>query len=79
MKDIIKYVVECDSLYGVISLAIMFLGLVILGYIVYKCIIFILPYIYKCICKICNTITKYKDIHTKANGEKVSFEAELHQ
>ena len=68
MSNMIKYVVECDSLYGVISLLILcvLFGLVVI--LLYKATIFVA----KC-------ITKYKDVHAKASVSDVSFEAALHR
>ena len=72
MGNIIENVVECGSLYGMIC--------VLAGFIFfYATIRFVLPYIYKIVCKICNTLVKYKDVHTKANVKDVSFETELHR
>lgn len=72
MGNIIENVVECGSLYGMIC--------VLAGFIFfYATIRFVSPYIYKIICKICNTIVKYKDVHAKANVKDVSFETELHR
>lgn len=79
MENIIKSVVECGSWYGVVALAILFLGLTVLELIAYKAIQFALPYLYKIVCKLCRTITKYKDVHAKANVKDVSFETELHR
>ena len=79
MENIIKYVVECGSAYGVVALAILFLGLSVLGLIAYKTIQLALPNLYKITCKICNTVTKYKDVHAKANVKDVSFETDLHR
>lgn len=72
MGNIIENVVECGSLYGMIC--------VLAGFIFfYATIRFVLPYIYKIVCKICNTLVKYKDVHAKANVNDVSFETELHR
>lgn len=79
MENIIKYVVECGSVYGVVALAILFLGLSGLGLIAYKTIQLALPYAYKIVCKLCNTVKKYKDVHTKASVKDVSFETDLHR
>ena len=79
MGNIIKSVVECDSAYGVVSLAILFLGLSVLELIAYTTIQLVLPHLYKITCKICNTATKYKDVHAKANVKDVSFETDLHR
>lgn len=79
MENIIKYAVECGSAYGVVALAILFLGLTALGLIAYKTIQLALPYIYKIVCKYCNTVKKYKDVHAKASAKDVSFETDLHR
>ena len=79
MGNIIENVVECGSMYGVVALAILFLGLAVLGLIAYKTIQLVLPNLYKITCKICNTVTKYKDVHAKANVNDVSFETDLHR
>ena len=79
MENIIESVVECGSAYGVVALAILFLGLSVLGLIAYKTIQFVLPHLYKIACKICNTVTKYNEVHAKANVKDVSFETELHR
>ena len=79
MGAIIESVVECGSAYGVVALAILFLGLSVLGIIAYKTIQLVLPHLYKITCKICNTVTKYKDVHAKANVKDVSFETDLHR
>ena len=57
MGNIIESVVECGSAYGVVALAILFLGLSVLGLIAYKTIQLVLPNLYKITCKICNTVT----------------------
>lgn len=79
MGDIIKSVVECGSAYGVVALAILFFGLTVLGLIAYKTIRLALPYIYKIVCKYCNTVKKYNDVHAKASVKDVSFETDLHR
>lgn len=79
MDKIIQYVVECDTSYGVVALAILFLGLATLGFITLAILYVVLPYIYKIICKWCNTSKKYKDVHTKIGVKDVSFETDLHQ
>lgn len=79
MDKIIQYVVECDTSYGVIALAILFLGLAILGLITLAILYVVCPYIYKIICKWCNTSKKYKDVHTKIGAKDFSFENEFHQ
>ncbi len=72
MSNIIENVVECNSLYGMICV----LACLLFFYAVFR---FVLPYIYKIVCKLCNTLVKYKDVHTKANVKDVSFETELHR
>lgn len=72
MKDIIKYVVECNSMYGMVCIICTFVCF-------YISIRFVVPYLYKCLYKICNTIITYKDIHTKAEFGDASIEADLHR
>ena len=72
MGNIIKSVVECDSWYGMICVLASFIFF-------YTTIRFVMPYIYKIVCKFCNTLVKCKDVHTKANVKDVSFEIELHR
>ena len=72
MGNIIKSAVESDSWYGMVCVLASFIFF-------YATIRFVMPYIYKIVCKICNTLAKYKDIHTKANVKDVSFETELHR
>lgn len=79
MENIIKYVVGCDSAYGIAALAVTFLGLALLGFTAYKTIQIVLPYLYNITCKICNTIKTYKDVHAKAEVKDVSFETDLHR
>ena len=79
MGNIIKSVVNCGSAYGVVALAILFLGLTVLGLIAYKTIQLALHYIYKIVCKYCNTVKNYNDVHAKASVKDVSFETNLHR
>lgn len=79
MESIIKFAIECDSLYGIIALAVVFIGFSLLGYTAYKIIQFVLPYIYKIVCKYCNTAKKYKDVHSKIGVKDVSVETDLHR
>ena len=72
MENIIKYVVECNSAYGMTC--VICVSLVTLAI-----IHFVVPYFYKALCKICNTIVKYNDVHTKAAFKDSSFEVELKQ
>ena len=79
MDKIIQHVVQCDTLYGVVALEILFLGLAILGFITFAILCVVLPYIYKIVCKWCNTSKKYKDVHTKIGAKDFSFENKFHQ
>lgn len=72
MKDIIRYVVVCDSMYGMTCIFCTFVFF-------YTVILFVVSYLYKCLCKVCNTIITYKDIHTKAEMGDVSIETDLHR
>lgn len=72
MGNIIRSAVECDSVYGMVCVLASFI-------LFYATIRFVLPYIYKIVCKICNTLVMYKDVHAKANVNVVSFETELHR
>ena len=79
MENIIKSVVECGSAYGVVALAILFFGFTVLELIAYKTIQLVLHCIYKIVCKYCNTVKKYKDVHAKASVKDVSIETDLHR
>lgn len=72
MGNIIENVVECNSLYGMICVLACLLFF-------YAVIRFMVTWLYKYLCKFCNTILKYKDVRTKANVKDVSFETELHR
>lgn len=72
MGEIIKSVVACNSVYGMICI----IGIYVL---IYAIVWYIVPYIYKIICKALNTLVKYKDVHTKASVKDVSFETDLHR
>lgn len=72
MENIIKSAVECGSVYGMVCVLASFIFF-------YATIRFVMPYIYKIVYKICNTLVKYKDVHTKANIKDISFETELHR
>ncbi len=66
MSKMFKYVSECSSLYGVVAVLFVCILLIILGVLVYKAIIFLI-----------DKITKYKEIHTKANAGDISIEAQI--
>lgn len=72
MENIIKSAVECDSLYGMVCILACLIFF-------YATIRFVMPYIYKIVCKLCNILVKYKDVHAKANVKDVSFETDLHR
>ena len=72
MGNIIESVVKCGSVYGMICVLASFVFF-------YTIIRFVLPYIYKIVCKLCNTLLKYKDIHAKVNVNNVSFETDSHR
>lgn len=72
MENIIESVVECESLYGMICV----LASLIFFYAIIR---FVLPYIYKIVCKLCDTLVKYKNVRAKTNVKDVSFETELHR
>lgn len=72
MGNIVESVVGCAFAYGMVCVLASFVFF-------YATIRFVLPYMYKTVCKICNTLVKYKDVHAKANVNDVSFETELHR
>lgn len=72
MGNIIKSVVECGSLYGMVCVLASFIFF-------YATIRFVLPYILEIVCKLCNILIKYKDVYAKANVKDISFETELHR
>lgn len=73
MMDIIKSIVECDSLYGVIALFILCTLLGFVSWLCYKVII----EVKKLIQYIVNKITKYKEIHAKAQYKDVLLKVDL--
>ena len=79
MENIIKFAIECNSMYGIIALVIVFIGFNLLGYTTYKIIQLVLPYIYKIVYKYCNTVKKYKDVNSKFGVKNVSVETDLHR
>ena len=72
MGDIIKSVVNCGSAYGMVCV----IACLVFFYLTIR---FVLPYIYKIVCKLCNTLVKYKDVHAKASVKDVSIETDLHR
>ena len=77
IANIVRYALTCSSLYGIIALMTLFLGLSILGIIIYSIIHDILHYIYKTIKNICNAHKKYNEVHTKLDAKNISVEKEL--
>jgi hypothetical protein len=72
MENIIQSIIECDSLYGMICYICSL-------FFIYILVRFSLPWINKYLGKICNLISKYKDINIKACVDDVSIETELHK
>ena len=73
--DVIKYAVECDSLYNVVAF---FMICTLLGFIAWL--------LYKSVLALCgliryivNKVTKYKDVHAKAQCKDASLEVDLHE
>lgn len=73
--DVIKYAVECDSLYNVVAF---FMMCALLGFIAWLC--------YKAVLALCgliqyiiNKVTKYKEIRIKAQYNDASLEVDLHE
>ena len=72
MENIIKYIAECGSVYGMVCV-------IFVSCVAYATIHFVVPYLYKALCKICNTFVKYNDVHAKATSKDASFEVNLKQ
>lgn len=79
MENTIKYIVECDSVYGVVALAVSLLGIVLVMLVTNKMIQTVLPYLHKIVCKLCDTIKSYKDVRSKTEVKDNSFEIEMHR
>ena len=73
--EIIKYAVECDSLYNVVAL---FIICTLLGFIAWLCYKAVLV-VSKLIQYIANKVTKYKEVHAKAQYKDSSLEIDLHE
>lgn len=73
--DIIKYAIECDSLYNVVAF---FIICTLLGFIAWLCYQAVLV-VAKLIQYIVNKVTKYKDVHAKAQCKDASLEVDLHE
>lgn len=72
--DVIKYAVECDSLYNVVAFFIICILFGFIALLLYKAVLAIC----KLIQYIVNKVTKYKEIHTKAQHKDTSIEVDLH-
>lgn len=79
MENIIKSIIECDSIYGIVALSVFLLGVALVLLVINKIIQTILPYLDIIICKLCDTIKSYKKIRSKTNVKDASFETELHR
>lgn len=73
--DIIKYAVECDSLYNVVAF---FMICTLLGFIAWLCYKAVLV-VTKLIQYIVSKVTKYNDVHAKAQCKDASLEVDLHE
>ena len=73
--DVIRYAVECDSLYNVVAF---FMICALLGFIAFLCYKGLLV-VAKLIQYIVNKVTKYKDVHAKAQCKDTSLEVDLHE
>lgn len=71
--DVIKYAVECDSLYNVVAF---FIICTLLGFIAWLCYQAVLV-VAKLIQYIVNKITKYKEIHAKAQYKDALLKVDL--
>lgn len=72
--DVIKYAVECDSLYNVVAFFIICTLFGFIALLLFKAALAIC----KLIQYIVNKVTKYKEIHAKAQHKDTSFEVDLH-
>lgn len=73
--EIIKYAVECNSLYNVVALFIICALLVFIAWLLYKAVLAL----YGLIRYIVNKVTKYKEAHAKAQYKDASLEVDLHE
>lgn len=76
MKDNMYYIVRCILVCITVVLIIAMAVAIVFAIIVYKLIMMIFSYLHKGICKVCNTISKYKQVDTKVDGR---FELNLRQ
>lgn len=73
--DVIKYAVECDSLYNVVAFFIICTLLGFIACLLYKAVLALCGLIRY----IANKVTQYKDVHAKAQCKDVSLEVDLHE
>lgn len=73
--EIIKYAVECNSLYNVVALFIMCTLLGFITWLLYKAVLAL----YGLIRYIVNKVTKYKEVHAKAQYKDALLEVDLHE
>lgn len=73
--DVIKYAVECDSLYNVVAFFMICTLLGLIAWLLYKVILVL----FGLIRYIVNRVTKYKDVHAKAQCKDASLEVDLHE
>ena len=73
--DVIKYSVECDSLYNVVAFFMICTLLGLIAWLLYKVILAL----FGLIRYIVNRVTKYKDVHAKAQCKDASLEVDLHE
>lgn len=72
--EIFYYAVECNSLYNVVAFFIICTLFGFIAWLLYKAVLAIC----KLIQYIVNKVTKYKEIHTKAQHKDTSIEVDLH-
>ena len=72
--DVIKYTVECDSLYNVVAFFMICTLLGFIAWLSYKVVLAL----FGLIRYIVNKVTKYKDVHAKAQCKDASLEIKLH-
>ena len=73
--DVIKYAVVCDSLYNVVAFFMICTLLGFVTWLLYKVVLAL----FGLIRYIINKVTKYKDVHAKAQCKNASLEVDLHE
>jgi 4-hydroxybenzoate polyprenyltransferase len=79
MENIIQSIVTCNSLYGIIGLAITAGVIIGLAVIAGLAILFVVFLLYRFLTQLLDTIKQYNDIHAKACVGDVSLETKLHR